>query len=480
MAFCKFSSEIVIDNSTRVDNLFIDHYLPHAPESCVKVYLYGLYHCGHSDSADNTLEKFSKILGLCEQDILDIFKYWQEEGLIQILNTSPIEIRYIPVKNALNSIKKYDPKKYSAFNEQAQQIIQGRMISEHEYGEYYDNMQVFHIQPEALLMVMQYCINLKGADVGYSYILTVAKNWAMQGITTSETVENKLKEFENNMGEIKEVLNALKLKRPANFDEMQMFIKWNKEMSFTLGAILCAAKKLKGKGGFERLDSKMLKYYENKKFSALEIENYESEKNNLFNLAREINKLIGVYYENVEAIVDNYITDWTQKGYSPDTLKQIASYCFKSNIRTLDGMNNAILKFYKLGITTIEMLNDYTSGVLATDNLIKEILSTSGIERMVTSFDRDYYRTWTNSWHFNYDLIVYSATLANGKREPLAYMNKILSTWLNNKVDTIEKAKSQGAPQITAEYANKSKVTERSYSTEELKTLFDNIDEVDV
>jgi len=385
----------------------------------------------------------------------------------------------MPIHSAINNIKKYNVKKYSAFNTLAQEVIEGRMITPNEYAEYYTLIESFHIQPEALLMVMKYCTNLKGNNVGYNYVLTVAKNWALQGITTPESVEQKLAEHERNMGEVKEVLNALKLKRPASFEEMQMFIKWTSDMQFDLGVIVSVAKTFKGKGGFERLESKLLKYFELKLFSIREITEYEKEKDNMFTLARDINKLIGVYYENVETIVDNYINDWLSKGYDEIMLKQIASYCFKRNIRTLEGMHGVIQRFYKLGITSSEALSDYTLQIMAVDGLIKEVLSACGLERAVTSFDRDYYRTWTNSWNFNQNIIIYAASLSSGKTQPLAYMNKVLSEWFNKKVTTIEEAKKQGAS-VPTDYSQQKKITEHSYSTEELKALFDNIDEVDV
>ena len=111
MAFCKFSSEYVINKETQVDNLFINEFLPYAPAECVKVYLYGLYKCSNSSAYDNTIENFSKVLNLSPEEIEDAFLYWQEQGLVQVLNTCPIEIRFMPLKNVINNTKKY---KYSS------------------------------------------------------------------------------------------------------------------------------------------------------------------------------------------------------------------------------------------------------------------------------------------------------------------------------------------------------------------------------
>ena len=99
MAFCKFSSEFVISNQTAVDNFFINEFLPSAPDNCVKVYLYGLYKCTNPNSFDNSIEAFANTLNMSTQDIEDAFLYWQEQGLVQVLFTVPLQIRYMPLKN---------------------------------------------------------------------------------------------------------------------------------------------------------------------------------------------------------------------------------------------------------------------------------------------------------------------------------------------------------------------------------------------
>ena len=95
MAFCEFSNEIVAASSTPIDNIFLSDFLPNANGEYIKVYLYGLYKC--STTKDNTLESFSKILGMSSEDILSIFYYWQELGLVNVINVDPVQIRFLPI-----------------------------------------------------------------------------------------------------------------------------------------------------------------------------------------------------------------------------------------------------------------------------------------------------------------------------------------------------------------------------------------------
>ena len=177
MSFCKYSTEYIASSKTEVDNIFINDYLPFADPVAVKVYLFGLYKCSSPSSFDNTIESFSNQLNMSQDDILACFEYWQEQGLVQVLKTVPVQIRYIPLNNVLTANKLYKPEKYQVFNQQAQEIFEGkREISKTEYGEYYDFLERYHVEQEALLMIMKYCVDSKKSAVGYNYILTVAKN----------------------------------------------------------------------------------------------------------------------------------------------------------------------------------------------------------------------------------------------------------------------------------------------------------------
>ena len=73
MAFCNFSSEWVQSNTTTIDNVFFNEFLPNAPDNCVKVYLLGLYKCNNPLALDNNLESFARVLNLSTEDIISCF-----------------------------------------------------------------------------------------------------------------------------------------------------------------------------------------------------------------------------------------------------------------------------------------------------------------------------------------------------------------------------------------------------------------------
>ena len=284
MAFVSFSAQSVIDGTTAVSNVFIDEHLPVCNGDCVRVYLYGLSMCASSHRYDNTPEHFARILGLGVDDVMSAYQFWQDRGLVQILSVTPVEIKYLPVIKGAARAKGLTREKYADFNAQMQSVIEGRMITPNEFSEYHSFLETFRVEPSALVMVAKYCLNTKKKDnLGYTYILTVAKNLAANGIRTAKDVEQNMCEIEN----------------------MQ--------------------KSAKARATF----------------------------------ARKINKIIGVYYENVENIVAEYLGPWSSAGFDDASIEAIANFCFKTGRRTLASMNVVIGRLTELGLTSPDAVNLY-------------------------------------------------------------------------------------------------------------------------
>lgn len=480
MAFCKYSIDMLANNSTAVDNIFINNYLPYADSNFVKVYLYGLYKCQDSNSRDNTIENFANELNLSQEDIEKAFEYWQEQGLVQILNVIPFEVRYLPISDVLNNTKKYNAKKYESFNAQAQEILCGRMITPNEYREYYDIIERFHVEKEALLMIINYCVNIKGDNVGYAYITTIAKDWANQKITTAKQVEERLIEFENLRTGIEYLLKLMGSKRLPNIEERTLYQKWVQE-GFDDEVLTYVAKKMKSKNkpSFQAMDILLDKYFAQKLFSTNEIELFEEEKSKASKIAKTITKNLGLYYENLEPVIENYIFNWVNLGFSENMLEEISNYCFKTNVRTLEGMSKVLEKFHKLGILTENSLAEYFNEVLVVDKKIKTILENIGLSRNVNQFDRDKYKIWKEIWKMPDEIIDYACTLAVGKDQPMQYLAGILATLHDKNITTLEDAKNSYNI-ISPKSTTKSNFTGRQYSKEEMNALFQSIDEIEI
>jgi DNA replication protein DnaD len=480
MSLAKFSSDYLIESFTLVDNLFINEYLPAASENQLKVYLYGLYLCTVQER-ENTLEAMSAALNIPIDEIISVFRDFEDSGLVQIVSTEPFGIKYLSFKRAQQPAKKYKSEKWNDFNAQLQQLFPERMLYPHEYNEYYSFIDSYKIEKDAVLMIVQYCINLKGASVSYPYILTVARNWVSDGVKTAADVEKRLTEYETQSENMREVLSALRRKGGAELEEKQMLDKWLRSWGYDMAAVLAAAKSLKGSKSFVALDKRLDEFYRNGVFSEAEIKDFVKRREYLYGLAVSVVNKLGLFYQSLDQVIEVYINAWLSKGFEDKAVILAAEHCFVSGIRTLEGMDKLLDKFYKLGLLSAESIREYFGAQLEQDKRIKEIIQKSGRVRAVTSSDREFYRTWSAVWGFDDEIIYYAASLAEGKIYPNTYINQLLSSWKSEGVATLEQAKTK-APQLSTAPAGKKikqNYIKHNYSEEQLKSILSDIDNFD-
>jgi len=404
---------------------------------------------------------------------------------VQILEIDPVEIRYLPVKDAIKNTKKFENKKYSSFVTEIQEIITGRQIGPNEYYKYIDFIESYNIQPCDFNMIVKYCVEKKGDTINSNYILTVAKIWADEGIRTAEKIEEKIENLTLTTSDISQIAKALKFRGNLSIEHQQLYEKWTKSFGFNLNNILLLSKKVSSKTknySFEMLDKLLLKYFELKLMTYGEMEEYEANKSDLTTLAREVNKALGTYYESVENEINIYILPWLAKGFNDQTLVQIATFCFKNNIKTLAGMDLTVQKFNKLGLTSISGIENYLNEVLSQDSKIKNILTELNMDRRVNNFDRAFYKTWTESYNFKDDVIMYATQLSKDKMNAIKYANALLTNWHDLgllKLEDIKKQKTSVKVEKESGFVGKS-FRQRDYNAEELNALFDNLDEINL
>ncbi len=478
MTFCKFSPGYQSSNKTTVDNIFINDFLPKAPDMAVKAYLMGLAKCNSADDSENTMEYFTQTLNICEDDVISLFKYWEGEGLVQVLSTNPIEVRYLPITASSVHVKKYHVDKYADFNMQVQEIFEKRMVMPNEFAEFYNLIEKHHLEQSALIRIIKYCVEMKGSSIAPQYPLIVARDWERNGIHSLEQVEEKIAELGLTDDNMSLILSAMGSKRKIQIEDKELLNKWLNTFGFELNVIIYIVKNMKNKKhrlDVYTLDDQLTKYFEMKLMSVQEIENYENEKENLYNLAISINKELGVFYEDLTKEIDLYIVGWLTMGFDGDMLLVVADNCFKSTIRTLEGMNSILIKLYKLGIININSYNQYLSDILATDNKIKEVLETMKLTRNVNNMDRTFYSTWTNDWKFDHSVVLYGAELSKDKQNAIQYLNKLLSIWNSKGSKTLDEVKL-----VKVESENKSDFIHNNYTQSQIASFLTNLDEVEL
>ena len=478
MAFCKFSPGYGNENKILVDSAFINDFLPTAPDLCVKVYLMGLNKCNNADDSENIISYFSEKLKASEDDIISIFKYWEERGIVQVLSTNPVEVRYLPIKVSNGHVKKYEVDKYTDFNIQVQEIFTKRMIMPNEFVEMYNLIENRHIEQSALIEIIRYCVGVKGFNISPNYCLTVARDWERENIRTLVQVQEKIRELGVVDDKVSLVLSALNTRRRPQIEDKDLLNKWLTMFGFELNVVLYVINSSKTKKrhmDINVLDEVLTKYFEMKLMSCQEIENYENQKESMIEVAVAVNKELGIYYDNLSKEIDTYIVPWLNMGFDLQTLKLVADNCFKSSIKTLEGLNSILNKLFKLGIVSTESYLQYVNENLALDGKIKQILTALNLTRNVNNMDRSFYSVWINDWGFNDEIVLYACSLCVNKTNPLQYLNKILSNWNTSGIKTLEKAQT-----TKVEEERKVDFIHNNYTKEQISSLITNLDEVEV
>ncbi len=460
MALISVSDGFAKKSFTSVENKFITKYMPVLDPVAVKVYLFALYILNNGLTS-YTLEDLATRLSITSDEAKNYFEYLEEFELVSIISHSPFEVKILEAENDYGTPKKYKPEKYADFTKNVQNIIKGRMISTNEFREYFALMEDYGFEQNALIMIINYCVNLKGDNIRVQYIKKVAKSFAEEGVTTVKKVDDKLSAYTSSTPALIKIFSAAGINRQPDFEDDKFYKKWTSELGFEDNAIIAASRHFKAKTP-EKLDSALTELYKNKKFDIKEIEDYCKNKNSVNLATADIARTLGVYMQNSAPYVENYVNVWYDYGYSFECMKFIASFCFRHNLKSFEDMHEFVQKLYNDGIVNDESVGEHIKNCDAEDAFIKKILSYCGLTRKIITWDRECLTKW-KSWNFSEDMILEAAKLSAGKSNPMAYMNSILSSWKAEGVISPDKIERHNVQSSAAENRISRAEIERHY-----------------
>ena len=218
MAFISVSDEVANKSFTYVENKFITKYLPVLNAVAVKVYLYSLY-LFQSGRPNSSVEELAEKLNLTVEEVKAHFEALEELELVSVLSASPFEVKILDAENVSGTPKKFKPEKYADFTKAVQSIIKGRMISTNEFREYFVLLEEYGFEQTALIMIISYCVNLKGDNIRLPYIKKVAKNFAEEGVTTTKKVDEKLSAFTSSTPALLNIFKSSGITKQPDIDD---------------------------------------------------------------------------------------------------------------------------------------------------------------------------------------------------------------------------------------------------------------------
>ncbi len=442
MGFCSYSREFALSAYTNIENQFITRYMPAADGDAVKVYLFGLYLCQNVQT-EYTLKEAAAALNMDEGKVADLFRFWEDFDLLEVVSLSPFSVRYFPADYSKGKPKRIRAEKYGGFNKAVQSMMPKRMISPGEFEKYFAFMEQYSVLPEALILIVKYCVDLKGENISQNYILQVAKNFAAEGVTTVEQVEEKLSDYVLQSSDIAKVLRAAGSQKKPEPEDYRLFKKWTDEMGFETEAVTAAASLYK-KCGMEKLDAVLTELYANKKFGVREIKDFLARKTEIRALTLSIAKELGVYCRVVDPYADNFVSGWLAAGYDGATLVSLAKYCFRRDKKSFEKMDEVIKKLLASGAVSADSIAAYMESEALEQEFAARVLKTAGAVRRVNSWDRECIRNW-RSWNFSDEMILKAAEKAAGKNSPVPYMTSVLSSWRSQNIFSPEQLEKQRA-----------------------------------
>ncbi len=447
MAFCSFSKDN--DGSyTVLENKFITKYLPEADGFTVKVYLYGLYLCSRAES-DFSLSSMAEVLRVSEDKIRQAFAVWEDYDLVQILSKDPFAVQYLPVRSAVGKPKKVHYERYAEFNRELERKMQklGKPVSSPEYIKYMRFLEDTELQPQALLLIVEYCIAKDGKKVAPKHIFNKANKLLERGCFTYEQVERALSNYNANEGLILDVYNAMaNYKDTVDDNDYALYDKWTGKLGFTQKGILAVAKAYKGKN-LAYIDVILEKLAEKEKKEVKEIEGYLIERPLLTNLARRIANKLGLKIPNLDPYIDEYVEKWYNYGFEDTSLMDLALYCLKTERGNFEAFGELLAQLFADGVVAPEAVKGYLkerNEELKVFTKVQEICG--GIRK--TAANLSLVKTW-RSWSFSNEMILEAASRSANSASPVPYMNKILSDWKQSGIfsvkDIPENTRSTGA-----------------------------------
>lgn len=453
MGFCSYSKEFSAAAYTGVENQFIKKYMPLADGDAVKVYIYGLYLCQNVQDGFS-IQEAAKELNMTEKQIVNIFKFWEDFDLLQIASLDPFTVRYFPADYTKGKPKKIKAEKYSDFNKAVQSLMPGKMISTTEFEKYFAIMEQYDIKPEAMILIVKYCVDLKGENISQNYILQVARNFAAESVTTVEKIEKKLSDYVLRSGDIGRILRAMGSSKKPEPEDYTMLKRWTGELMFDTDTIIFVASLFK-RCGMPKLDEILKELYANKKFSQAEIQEHLARKTQIKNLTLSVAKELGVYCPVIDTYVENFVSVWLSYGYDDYSILNLAKYCFKREKKSFEKMDELIKKLLSIGVISADSIVTYMQSEAQEQNFLSEVLAACGATRRVNNWDRECLKNW-RSWNFSDEMILKAAQLAAGKTSPIPYITSVLSSWKSQNIFSPEFLEKDRKPEFQSVQEDKS------------------------
>lgn len=437
MALFSFAEGAAMFDSTPIENLFLLEYLPVAPESHLRVYLYARMLALHPELGGDLAET-ARALRLDEETVYNAFAYWEQQGLARRLTDRPPTYELLPVRGegaSANPMER-DYYAYRDFNASLQALFGPKVIESHEYRIANDWLNVLGYDQAAALRLVEYGIAGARSKDGFPSPASVFKRmdklaaaWADRGCRTVEDVERAIAEDEGVYAVAQAVMKRFALRRRPTMDELDCAKRWVNEWHYTQEQILeaCAETTKSAKPSFAYLDA---------------ILKSRLEQNSAFwgELSAVLRELDAAQAQPTPDQLQRYAA-LRAAGFEAETVRLAAVQCHRKKKTRFEDVEWMLNEWGARGVYSREAAEQYIEAMRRKADRVRELLELCGLERRPGMNDLALYDNWRTV--HDEAVIEYAAECARGMQVPVKYMDKLLTQWRDAGVRTVEEARAQ-------------------------------------
>lgn len=441
MSFSAFSKEFTANMFTAVENQFIVKYLPQADGDAVRAYLYGLYLCNCKEEFDG--ETCAKLLKIPYRKLVEIFGFWEECDLVHVLSRNPLYVEYLPVSSAVGKPKPVRPEKYAEFNRELLRLLSkaGKDFKPYEMQRILEFLENNPMEPQAFLLVAEYCAKKDGDKLSSMHILNKAKKLCSEHKYTYEQTERDLADFNAHERELSKIFTLLGIYRKPQDGDYDFIEKWT-DWGMETEAIYECAKALK-KGSLASLDMLITELHERGAHSSAEAKDYLARREELTSTVFQVARKLGVKIANPRAYIEEYAEKWLERGYDAESLVPLAALSFRLGYGFAE-MDALLQTLYAGGIVDATGMQEYCASRDGQLKILQSVQKICGVVKKSQSA-LDMVAAW-QSWNFSDAMILEAAKRSSGATAPLSYMNKLLSEWKRTGVFSPDSIPEKAAP----------------------------------
>ena len=477
MPLCAFQGQYLAMGVTPVENIFIEHYLPHAPGDYVRVYLYGLTQCYHQNDGEMTLAKMAQILGLEEKEVTGAFQYWERQGLLRRVSDNPPSYEYLNLATAMSDESPMEQAVYRHrdFNTRLQQLFDKRLLHPAEFMAACEWVEDLHLPEEVVLLMVEHFVRTKGRSFQFKQLEKTALQWAEQGINTPEAARDMLLRDSAAYKLAQKVLDRFNLRRAPTKEEAALARKWLDEWRLTEEAVLVACREtVKGRNpSFGYLDGILSRNQTARTPEDMAGQLDETER--LREAIKAIHEALGIQQMAPTPAEMDIYRNFIAAGFSPESIRRVARSMGDSGSYTMENLNRQMTRFVEMGLMTDMQISEYLDRQKLLREQAARVYEKSGQAARVNAASAAQMEEWLSMGSF--PMVLYAAECAKGTKLPPQYISKLLREWKKAGFTTVEEARRQHeavrAPAAEAKRPTAMQFEQRAYTQEQLAALTD-------